>query len=315
MAFPVAAGYGNLPNGAFSPVIFSQKVLKTFRRVSVIEAITNTDYAGEIANYGDSVRIILEPDVTISPYVRGQQVIPVDLLDNDITMVVDHANKFAFKVDDIEAKFAHVNWESLASERAAYKLKDTFDSEVLSYMSGQATTIIGSSSAPVGVRVSPPAGGFSPLNVMARINRKLDELNVPTDGRWFVGGPFFWEQMQAEESRLMQVNQTGDAKSPLRPGMWNGKVIEGEIRGFSCYMSNSLTTGGIGPDSSAATDYGILLAGHISSTATVSQIAKTETFRDPDSFADVCRGLHLYGRKTLRQDALALCYYNRGAAS
>lgn len=313
MAFPVAGGYGNLPNGAFSPVIFSQKVLKRFRRVSVIEAITNTDYSGEIANYGDSVRIILEPDVTVTPYVRGQQVVPVDLLDNDITMTVDKANKFAFKVDDIEAKHSHVNWSSLASERAAFKLKDAFDSEVLTYMAGQAQTVIGSSTSATAVRVSPPTGGFSPLNIMARINRKLDELNVPTDGRFFVGGPFFWEQMQQEESRLMQVNQTGDAKSPMRPGMWNGKVIEGEIRGFQCYMSNSLPTGGSGPDSATATDYGILLAGHISSTATVSQIAKTETFRDPDSFADVCRGLHLYGRKTLRQDALAVVYYNRGA--
>jgi len=228
-------------------------------------------------------------------------------------MVVDKANKFAFKVDDIEAKHSHVNWESLASERASFKIKDAFDSEVLTYMAGQAQTIVGSTASPTAVRVSPPTGGFSPLNIMARLNRKFDELNVPTDGRWFVAGPFFWEQMQQEESRLMQVNQTGDAKSQMRTGMWNGKVIEGDIRGFSCYMSNSLTTGGIGPDSSASTDYGILLAGHMSSTATVSQIAKTETFRDPDSFADVVRGLHLYGRKTLRQDALAVVYYNRGA--
>lgn len=314
MAFPVAAGYGNLPNGAFSPVIFSQKVIKTFRRVSVVEAITNTDYAGEISNFGDSVRIVLEPDVTVTPYVRGQQVVPVDLIDNDLTMTVDKANKFAFKVDDIEAKHAHVNWLSLATERAAYKVKDAFDSEILSYMSGQATTVIGSSASPTAVRVSPPTGGFSPLNILARINRKLDALNVPTDSRWFVGDPYFWENMQQEESRLMQVNQTGDAKSQMRTGLWNGRVIEGEIRGFSCYMSNSLTSSGLGPDSSAATDWGILLAGHMSSTATVSQIAKTETFRDPDSFADVVRGLHLYGRKTLRQDALVVVYYNRGAA-
>lgn len=314
MAFGVSAGYGNLPNGAFSPVVFSQKVLKTFRKVSVIEAITNTDYAGEISNYGDSVRIVLEPDVQVTSYVRGQQVVPVDLIDNDITMVVDKANKFAFKVDDIEAKHSHVNWMSLASERAAYKLKDAFDSECLTYMSGQATTILGSSSAPLAVRVSPPSGGFSPLNVLARLNRKFDELNVPTDQRFFVASPYFWEQMQYEDSKLMQVNQTGDAKSPMRPGMYNGRVIEGEIRGFSCYVSNNLGSTGIGPDSSAATDWGILIAGHMSSTATVNQIAKTETFRDPDSFADVCRGLHLYGRKTLRQDALAVVYWNKGGS-
>lgn len=37
MAFPTAGGYGNLPTGAFSPIIFSQKALKQFRKVSVAE--------------------------------------------------------------------------------------------------------------------------------------------------------------------------------------------------------------------------------------------------------------------------------------
>ncbi|NBO18447.1 MAG: hypothetical protein EBV03_04325, partial [Proteobacteria bacterium] len=79
MAFPSAAGYGNLPNGVFSPVIYSQKVLKRFRRISVVEAITNTDYSGEIANFGDSVRIIIEPDVTVTAYQRGQQVMTLNV--------------------------------------------------------------------------------------------------------------------------------------------------------------------------------------------------------------------------------------------
>ena len=46
MAFTRAGGYQNLPSGNFVPTIFSQKVLKFFRRASVAEAITNTDYAG-----------------------------------------------------------------------------------------------------------------------------------------------------------------------------------------------------------------------------------------------------------------------------
>ena len=50
----------------------------------------------------------------------------------------------------------------------------------------------------------------------------------------------------------------------------------------------------------------------MSAVATVSQIAKTETYRDPDSFADVVRGLHLYGRKALRPEALARVYWQRG---
>jgi len=58
MAFGSAGGYSNLPSGNFTPQIFSQKVQKFFRRASVVEDITNTDYAGEIENFGDTVKII-----------------------------------------------------------------------------------------------------------------------------------------------------------------------------------------------------------------------------------------------------------------
>ena len=42
----------------------------------------------------------------------------------------------------------------------------------------------------------------------------------------------------------------------------------------------------------------------MSSTATANKIAKTEVVRDPDSFSDIVRGLHVFGRKVLRTEAL-----------
>ena len=44
--------------------------------------------------------------------------------------------------------------------------------------------------------------------------------------------------------------------------------------------------------------------------ATAEQINKTETYRDPDSFADIVRGMHLYGRKILRPEAIVTAKYN-----
>ena len=38
----------------------------------------------------------------------------------------------------------------------------------------------------------------------------------------------------------------------------------------------------------------------MSAVATASHIAKTEVIRDPDSFADIVRGLHVFGRKVLK---------------
>lgn len=61
MAFQTAAGYNSLPNGNFSSVIYSKKVQLAFRKNTVVGDITNSDYFGEIANQGDTVRIIKEP--------------------------------------------------------------------------------------------------------------------------------------------------------------------------------------------------------------------------------------------------------------
>ena len=58
MAFTTASGYGNLPNGNFSPVIYSKKVQLAFRKATVCGDITNSDYFGEIAAQGDTVKII-----------------------------------------------------------------------------------------------------------------------------------------------------------------------------------------------------------------------------------------------------------------
>ena len=52
MAFKTAAGYGNLPNGNFSPVIYSKQVQLAFRKNSVVESITNSDYRSEERRVG-----------------------------------------------------------------------------------------------------------------------------------------------------------------------------------------------------------------------------------------------------------------------
>ena len=136
MAFTAAAGYGNLPNGNFSPIIYSKQVQLAFRKGSVVDAITNNDYFGEIANMGDSVKVIKEPEITVKAYSRGTTITPQDLDDEEFSLTIDKANYFAFKVDDIEEAHSHINFQELASNRAAYRLADQFDQDVLGYLSG-----------------------------------------------------------------------------------------------------------------------------------------------------------------------------------
>ena len=135
MAFQTAGGYSNLPNGNFSSVIYSKKVQLAFRKATVTGDITNSDF-GEISAQGDTVKIIKEPEISVSSYARGTQVSAQDLDDEDFSLVIDKANYFAFKIDDIEEAHSHVNFMDLATNRAAYRLADQHDQEVLGYLSG-----------------------------------------------------------------------------------------------------------------------------------------------------------------------------------
>jgi len=321
MAFNSASGYNNLPSGNFAPEIFSQKVLKFFRRASVVEDITNTDYAGEIENFGDTVRIIKEPTVTVSTYSRGSVVNPQDLADDQITMVVDQANAFAFKIDDIEERHSHVNFEALATSSGAFALKRKYDKTVLQAMANGAgiaasavsgTTLtttaaagtLGTAAAPINIETD-DAG----INMMLAMARLLDDESVPEENRWFVAPPIFYEKVFQAGNKIAEVQVSGDATSPLR----NGLATVGTLAGFRCYKTTALnSTGGTDQvtltDASAtlATDgsENIVLAGHMSSTSTASHIAKTEVVRSTESFSDVIRGLHVFGQKVLRQEAI-----------
>ena len=352
MAFKTAAGYGNLPNGNFSPVIYSKKVQSAFRKTSIIEDITNSDYFGEISNFGDTVRIIKEPEITVQEYARGTQVTPQDLDDEDFTLVVDKANYFAFKIDDIEEAHSHVNFESMATDRAGYRLKDQFDQEILGYMSGFKQSALHANAGtarvaadksgtdPVSVaadgllasmlisRASFVSGGATtdsiathpdgstgeatPLEILNRMARLLDQQNVDRDNRWVVVDPVFAEQLNDENSKLLNNDFAGgqNANDILR----NGRIISGLIRGFRVYLSNNLPSIGTGPGTidtnGSSSHFGVVLAGHDSAVATASQIEKVESYRDNDSFGYIVRGMHLYGRKILRPEALVRAHYN-----
>ena len=309
------ANFGNSVSGQtnsfFLPKVYSKQVLNFFRKASVAEAITNTDYAGEIAGFGDTVRIIKEPSITVYQYERGQDVTSTKLTDQEVSLIVDTANAFKFIVDDIETNMSHVNFRDVATSSAAYALRDAFDEGVIAAMfSGVSASspnhVLGSDNA-----TDLAAGTFDgtgnldigfdssehdPIDVMGRMARLLDEQNVPEEGRWFLAGPDFYEVLASSSSKLLSVDYNAGQGS-IRKGL----VSSGLLRGFNMYKSNNIAS-----TSNAA---GKCICGHISSTATAQTITSTEVIRDPDSFGDIVRGLHVYGAKVLRGEALVSAFY------
>ena len=340
-------------DGNFSPIMYSKQAQIALRKASVISAITNNSYFGEIANQGDVVRIQKEPDVTVNALQRHTSISVEKLDDTDFQLTIDKANYFAFKMDDIEDQFSHVDFVSLAADRAAYKMADAIDTDVLLYMTGTAssgqystavsgtaqhptsseingeflkvnqldmsdmtniTTSASSSTTGDSIPLAPRLPGAtskgtttaSPLQLIARMARQLDTGNVDSRGRYLVVDPIFVEMLKDEDSRLLNSDYGGS-------GLQNGLAVN-NLHGFRVYVSNNLPAKGTGPGTSGSTaqddNYGVIIAGQEDAVASAEQINKVENYRDPDSFADIVRGMHLYGRKILRPQALVTARYN-----
>ena len=301
-------------NSFFLPSIYSKKVLNFFRKASVVEAITNTDYAGEISAFGDSVRIIKEPVISVSDYTRGSDTTATKLTDQELTLVVDSAKAFKFIVDDIETNMSHVNFKEVATSSAAYALRDSYDAAVIASMfSGVSTSspdhVLGADASAATQTMGQHQGGSNsidllgsdgtgtdPLDVMSFMAKLLDEQSVPEEGRWFVAPPSFYNELAQSGSKLLSVDFNAGQGS-----IRNGLVSSGKLRGFDMYKSNNVAA--------ASTATGKILAGHISSTATAQTIISTEVLRDPTSFGDIVRGLHVYGANVLRPEALVSAFY------
>ena len=295
----------------FMPEIYSKKVLNFFRKASVAEAITNTDYAGEISAFGDSVKIIKEPVISVDQYERGGSITATTLTDNEVTLVVDTANAFKFIVDDIETSMSHVNFKEVASSSAAYALRDAFDTGVIAKMfagvpASSPNHILGSDSATDlaagtfdgtgNLDIGYASGEHDPIDVLSHMARLLDEQSVPEEGRWFLANPEFYEQLVQSSSKLLSVDFNAGQGS-----IRNGLVSSGKLRGFDMYKTNNIAA-----TTNAA---GKCIAGHISSTCTAQTIINTEVVRDTASFGDIVRGLHVYGAKVLRPEALVSAFY------
>ena len=298
-------------NSFFLPKVYSKQVLNFFRKASVVEAITNTDYSGEISQFGDSVRIIKEPEITVVNYERGADITKTALTDQELTLVVDVANAFKFIVDDIETNMSHVNFRDVATSSAAYALRDAFDAGVIAEMFAGVPDSSPNHSLGTDNATDLAAGTFDgtgnldigfgssehdPIDVLSRMARLLDDQNVPEEGRWFVANPEFYEVLVQSSSKLLSVDYNAGQGS-----IRNGLVSSGKLRGFDMYKSNNIAA-----TTNAA---GKCLAGHMSACATAQTITSTEVIRDPDSFGDIVRGLHVYGAQVLRPEALVSAFY------
>ena len=285
----------------FRPEIWSANLLVALRKALVYAGpgVVNRDYEGEIANAGDTVRITSISDPTIGTYTPNSTTItPEELNDAQRTLVIDQAKYWAFKVDDVDARQALGSVIPEAISRAAYKLADVVDQYVASLYTGiQAANVVTAVTIDTSAPTSWSAEATKAYNdVLVPLKVKLDEANVPTEGRYCIIPPVF-HGVLLRDDRFVRMDAAGTTE-----GLRNGLV--GRASGFDILMSNNTPSPGAGQN--------VVTAGVDMAISFAEQINKTEAYRPESSFSDAVKGLALYGAKLIRPDALASCTITTG---
>lgn len=322
MAFPVGTPYLGASaspaySGTFIPEIWSGKLIEKFYASTVLSAISNTDYEGEIKSQGDKVKIRTKPTLTIRDYTADQALVVERPSSSVVELLIDKGKYFNTVLDDVFRVQADINMMSLWSDDAGEQMKITIDRAVLLSMVNQATAVtnrgttagaisaninLGATTTPVAVVAKNPSGGDVELvDVIIRMGLVLDEQNIPETGRWIVMPT--WAASMIKRSELRDASLTGDGTSILR----NGRL--GMIDRFTIYASNLLPAGVAG--GFAAGEF-VMYAGHSHALTFASQMTQMETLRSEQTFGTLMRGLQVFGHKVLDGTALVQAIITNG---
>jgi hypothetical protein len=302
MSYPVSPGRPNY-SGNFIPELWSGKLIENFYDATVLAAISNTDYEGEIRQFGDTVNIRTTPEITIRDYVKGQTLTVENPDKPKLQLVIDKGEYFACVEDDVDKVQSDINlmdtWTKDASERMKIKIDQRVLTDILpdigSFNKGatageQSSSFnLGTTASPLQVTSSGAGGTKSVVDLIVDLGTVLDEANCPEQNRFMVVPAKFAGLIK--KSELKDASLTGDGTSIVR----NGRL--GMIDRFTVYVSHNLKV-----DSGGKYN---LIAGHKMGFTFASQMTNMETIRSESTFGNIVRGLQVYGYKVVKGEALA----------
>jgi hypothetical protein len=312
MSFPTAPGAAQY-SGNFIPEIWSAKLIENFYDATVLAAISNTDYEGEIKSMGDTVNIRTTPELTIRPYQKGMT-LAVERPDKPkIQLLIDQGEYFAAIEDDVDKVQADINLMDTWSKDASEKMKIRIDTNVLTGMLPDVAAInrgatagrisqninLGVTGTPLVLTKDGASATKDVTEFVVDMGTVLDEANCPESGRFMVIPA--WMAGMIKKSDLKDASLAGDSTSILR----NGRL--GMIDRFTLYVSHNLNSVVDGGNKCfnvvAGTKMGLTFA---------SQMTEMESLRAESTFGNIIRGLQVYGYKVVKPEALSVGYVRQG---
>jgi len=275
-----------------------------FYASTVLGAISNTDYSGEIADKGDKVIIRQTPTITIRDYSKNSTLIHERPEEETVELLIDKAKYFDFICDDIVKYQSDIDLMNDWSDDASMQMKITIDELVINdvYSEAHASNAGALAGAVSGSVNMGAAGGGSAVSItkaniidtLVDCDTVLDEQNVPETDRWIVIPP--WMRGVIMKSDLKDASMTGDGTSILR----NGRI--GRIGNFTLYVSNLYDA-----IDDTETTYRVI-GGQKKALSFAAQMTEMDSIKAESTFGTIVRGLNVFGYKVLKTEALFHLY-------
>jgi hypothetical protein len=255
---------------SFIPTIWSASVLRNFERASVYASCLSRDYAGELKSQGDTVKVPVIGAVAVRPYARNQNITYDLATGSTIDITINNCNYFALKCDDLDKTQAAPNFLAAATKSGGFALRDAVDVDCGLTLAAAAGTKLHEDEPFNSLTL---AGAV--IDLLSRLSTALDENDIPRADRWCVLPPFLANKLNKE---LIGVTVPD---TQIVSEAWLSRCF-----GFDIYMSNNVPK-------NAAGNY-LVLAGVKQAGTLITQIENIEAMRDPNSFADLVRGIMLW---------------------
>ena len=311
----------------FIPEVWGKEMLLTLRKALVADALVNRDYEGDIREAGDTVRINSIGQITISSYSKDTDIAAAQaLVSAQTTLVIDQAKYYNFSISDVDKAQQQPKVMQEAMSYAAYQLADTIDQFILGlYVNAASGNILGTNGS-TGLTVVAPlynnvGGGLTIYDTLSQLAMLLTANKVPRQNRWAVIPPwckfhltmdprFTSYNTPAARDIIARYGVTQDGSNTSQePGATGGPndAYLGMIEGMRVYESvNAPHTGGSAVNTSGSID--AIIAGNPMAWTYADSVVEVEAYRPPLRFDDAVKGLHLYGCKVTRPEALAVAY-------
>lgn len=296
-----------MPNNvnAFVPEVWSQKLAVVEKKLTnFLNNMCNREWEGEIKSFGDVVRISLpDPD----NIVIGEGIVAdtSSVTPTQKTLVINKSKNFAFKFNDIEQAQSQFNMIEGYLNTAMQKTQDVICLEV------QNAIFADSNVETFGTTGSPKA-----LTASTVYDFVVDlKIKLTAKGVLNAEGYYIFKGNKEDAKQLMPMLTVSPEiygaflKSThlTHPTVAGDDLLKSgqrkQIAGFEIIPDTQISN-----VTGATASLFPYIAGTKMGVTFANQFEKVEKLRDLDSFADIVRGLQLYGFETIHAKSLLKGY-------